>query len=1220
MRSARIAAIVLAVGVGCGDDGEAPPEPGLCAAKALAPWSRTELGVGGAVSINEIMYHPIGAAQLEWVELYNPLAIDVDLSAFRLDGAVGYAFPSGTLIGPRGFLVVGSSVDVPLAVGAFTGQLPDDGGTIELWNNAGRLLDAVSYADVEPWPVIPDGSGAALAKRAPETASEPAEAWTASARVSGTPGTANVAAAPGSLPPGLAFNEVAGAGPDFWLELTNLGAATIDVGGHVIASTTGAELVLAPRPLAPGELLTLTELALGFGAGVGDKLFLYAPDRGAVADGIQVVEVPRGRSAADQEWRYPDVSTPGAPNVFVVHDEIVINEIMYHAPPVTALDGSLVRSSLEWIELYNRSAEPVDVGGFQLVDAVAYELPAGLTMAAGGTLVITKNVAALAAAYPGLSATVVGNFAGSLADSGDRIELRDACGNIVDAVRYHDGGQWPAVADGGGSSLELRNPFADNAAAESWVASDEATAATWQTLTYDGVAAPSSVGPDGVWDELVVGLLDDGVVLVDDVSVVVDPASVATELVAGGSFEAGAAAVRLLGNHRHSEVIVDPTNPSNHVLRLVATGPTEHMHNHLETTLTAGHRITNGRTYRISLRARWQAGSNQLSTRLYFNRLARTTALAVPALHGTPGAPNRAAEANLGPTYRDLHHAPVVPQPGEPVVVSVVAADPDGVAGLTLWYAVDSGGPASEPMTDLGDGRFSAVVAGRPASSVVQFWVAGDDSGGAASTFPARGAASRALWQVDDGLAATNGLHNLRIVMAPAETAWLFDPRNLMSNDSVGATVIDDEREVYHDVGVRLKSSERGRPQVARVGFALRFQPAQPFRGIHRSVMIDRSQGIGFGQRELLFNQAMNHAGTVTSQYDDLIKVLAPRPEHTGPAHLQLARFGDLLLDFQFEDGGDGTLFEYELIYYPTTTDDGTATGQKLPQPDSVVGTPIRDLGDDREAYRLPFIAKNNRWRDDYRGLIRFAKVFGQSGAGFDAQVGDVVDVDEWLRAFAFATLSGAIDNYGSGSQHNADFYVRPADGRVLYFPHDLDFLGSSRGPVVASGDLAKLIARPERARAYYGHLYDIISTSYNGTYMADWCDRLGRLLPGQDFAGHLAFIIDRANWVMNTAPGAVVVAVPRVDFQITTNGGAALTVATPTVVLDGVGWIDVDQVMRAGVSAPIVLTWSSVAAWQATVPLSCGANTIQLDAIDRHRQAVGSDALAVIRSGAGCP
>lgn len=1187
----RAIAIGLVVLAACGDDGGTdPPDPGLCAQKHLAPWTRGERGVGGVVAFNEVMYHP-ATARPDWVELYNPLAIAVDLSGFRLDGAATHVFPEGTRIPPRGFTVV------ELA-------LPDGGGTLTLSNQSGRLLDALSYGDRDPWPVTAGGAGPSLAKRDPLIASEPFEHWAASATLGGTPGAANDLAGP----PRVAIAEVAGGGDDFWLELENRDGAATSLDAFTVLSSTARQATLPARPLGPGERTVVTAADLGFPVAAGDVLVLRDDAAARIEDGALVESVARVRDAGGA-WGYPDVATPGAPGGVTVDDAIVVSEVMYHAPPRPGATTP-AEDPLEWIELSNRGDVAIDLGGYQLVDAVAYELPAGTTLAPGAALVVANDLAAMTAAYPGVAA--LGNLAGRLADGGERIELRDACGNPVDVVRYADGGAWPAAADGGGASLELRDLHADNAAPGAWAASDEGARAAWQTVTYEGVAAASAVGPDGQWQELVIGLLDAGVVLIDDLHVTVDPATAPVELVTGGDFESGAAGFRLIGNHRGSAVVEDPTAPGNHVLRLVATGPTEHMHNHLETTLAGGHRITNGRTYRISLRARWVEGSNQLNTRLYFNRLARTTELVRPDRPGTPGAANSVATANLGPTFGAVGHVPVVPARDAPVTVTAEAADPDGIAAMTLHYAVDGGAPATVAMSETATGYAVQVPVQPPAGSVVQFWIVATDTQGATTTFPAGGAASRALWKVDDGLAATNGLHNLRIITTPADTAWLFTPANLMSNDLVGATVIDEEAHVYYDVGVRLKSSERGRPSTARVGFALRFDPERPFRGVYRSVLIDRSQGVGYGQRELFFFQAMNHAGSPWSQYDDLIQILAPLAAHTGPAHLQLARYGDLLLDFQFDDGGDGELYEYELIYYPTTTDDGTPTGNKLPQPDSVVGTAIRDLGDDEEAYRLTFMMKQNRWRDDYGPFIRFARAFGQTGAAFDAQVDSVVDVDLYLRAMAFATLSGAIDNYASGAQHNAEFFVRPSDGKVLYLPHDLDFLGSSRGPVVASPDLGKLIASPARARLYYGHLHDIITTSFNATYLGFWSTHFGALLPGQDFAAHLSYIADRANWVMNLAPNAITVAIPRVTFAVTT---APQTVATPTITLDGVGWVDVDRIVLAG--APLPLTWTSTTAWRATADLACGANPLAVTALDRHGATLGTATVTVTRT---CP
>ena len=61
------------------------------------------------------------------------------------------------------------------------------------------------------------------------------------------------------------------------------------------------------------------------------------------------------------------------------------------------------------------------------------------------------------------------------------------------------------------------------------------------------------------------------------------------------------------------------------------------------------------------------------------------------------------------------------------------------------------------------------------------------------------------------------------------------------------------------------------------------------------------------------------------------------------------------------------------------------------------------------------------------------------TGAAFTEHVSDFIDVDSWLRGFAFGVLNGMGDNFTQGDQHNAMFYVRPSDGRVVFFAKDLD-------------------------------------------------------------------------------------------------------------------------------------------------------------------------------------
>ncbi len=1017
----------------------------------------------------------------------------------------------------------------------------------------------------------------------------------------------------GAAPP-VVLNEVPAAGEvPAWVELLAVDPDVQDAGGLVLVSSAGGESVLPDGELEPGEIAVLDDLDLATEA--GDVLFLYAADRDALLDAVRVRSTPRARAEGGGPWRVPREPTPGEPNVIDRTEDVVIHEIQYHRAPLSQQDDPVTARPDEWIELHNRGGAEVDLGGWQLVDAVAFAFPPATVLAPGAYLVVASDAESLLAEHPDVS--VVGDFTGRLDNGGDRILLLDAAGNLADEVRYFDGGRWPGAADGGGSTLELRDPWADNAAAEAWAASDESHRSAWVWASYRGEAEPSAVGPDGVWEEFVLGLLDAGEVLIDDLSVVQDPDTYPVELLANGSFDAGSDHWRLLGNHRHGELVPDPDDPGNTVLRLVATGPTGHMHNHAETTLL---QPIEGREYEIAFRARWISGSNQLHTRLYFNRLPLTTRVEQPGLSGTPGEPNSTAVANLGPTFAGLVQDAAVPGPWEPVYVWIAVDDPDGVEAVTLWASVDGAAAEGTAMEEEGAGRWGGELEGRASGSVVQLWIEAEDGLGATSTFPAAGPDSRALIGFDGGEDEAGGLHDLRILMTQADSDWLHDDVNLMSNDLVGATVVYDRSEVFYDVGVRAKGSERGRPQQPRLGYRIGFHDEQPFRGSHTSVLVDRSEGVGFGQREVLLNLVMTRAGAVSAEYNDLIRLVAPRAEYTGAAELQLDRFSDLVLASQFADGDAGVRFEYELVYYPTTTDDGTAEGAKLPQPDSVVGTSLTDLGDDPEAYRWTFLIKNNLREDDYDGLIELCHVFGLPDEQFLEEAGDAIDVEQWLRAFALATLSGTTDQYGgAGSQHNAQFYLRPQDQRMLFFPHDLDYFGSSTMAVVGNGDLSRLIEDPGNHRSYYGHLLDIVERAYGTDYLAPWCDQLGALLPGQDFHSHCAFIDDRASWVLEESFDAVMARYPQLEFRITTGGGDDFSVGSPEVTLQGEAWIDVRGIALVGAADPLEVTWVDELTWEVTVPLDEGPNEIALVATDLHGEVVGTDSI-VVTSTAGAP
>lgn len=863
-----------------------------------------------------------------------------------------------------------------------------------------------------------------------------------------------------------------------------------------------------------------------------------------------------------------------------------------------------------WVELFNRSSNAVDLTGWRIDEGIDYRFPTNTMIAPGGYLVVAKDPAALLADFPGID--VLGPYNNALSRRGERIVLKDAADNAADWVHYFDDGRWPRAADGRGSSLELRDPHADNSAGEAWAASDETDRSSWRTYTYRGFGTSSAVGPDGQWREFVMGLLTAGEVLLDDITVTTN----GVQILQNGTFETGLNAWRIIGNH-HGEVIDDPDQPGNKVLRLVANSSTEHMNNHAETTLAGNFDIVIGREYVISFRAKWINGSRQLNTRLYFNRLVRTTLLDAPSIHGTPGAQNTAYAPNIGPTYSNLRHDPPVPAPFAPVTVSVEARDPDGVASVTLWSALNGSSWSSVPMMAVGEDIYSAELLGRAARAVTQFYVEAVDNLGATSTFPAAGRASRALYQVNDDLAATNGLHNMRLIALTQDSDELFRTINLMSNGRVGCTVIYDERDIFYDCGLRLKGSEHSRTTTPRLGFNVAFTSEQRFRGVHDTVAIDRSESTGFGQREMLIHQTMNHAGGLPTKYHDLIQIMAPRSEYTGSAELQLARFTDVFLDDHFDDGSDGTVFEYELIYQLNSTDTGTPEGYKIPAPDNVVGTPIRNLGDDKEAYRWTFLIKNNEEKDDYSGIIAFAKAMELANPAFTNQIVNHIDVDAWLRGTAVNALSGAGDSYGGdGSQHNVQFYVRPSDNKIIYLPHDVDAFFNASRPIVPNNDTTKMMSVPAWARAYYCHLLDIIATTYNANYMTRWANHFGRLLPAQNFAGHLSFLVQRANFVTSQVNAIV----PNVAFSITSNSGNNFSTTNNTIMLTGNAGLSVKSIEVNGVAYPI--NWLTVTSWSIPIALFGGANPITVQGVNSAgvRLTNAIDMITVTNNGSGAP
>lgn len=1014
--------------------------------------------------------------------------------------------------------------------------------------------------------------------------------------------------------PELQISEVSAAtDPSFQIELHNSGSEPIELGGFVIDfdGDNSLSYVFPASTLPSGGFLTLSAQEMGVSPQIEDRLFLFTPNRERFVDARRISDRLQGLSS-DGSWLYPAQATFGSVNQFEFNNDVVINELMYHARPQYASDDILYAASdEEWIELYNRGSQPVDLSGWRFSDAVDFEFEVGTQLAPGAFAIVTSDAAAMAQQHPEIADRILGQYSGSLSNEGERIALMDAADNPADIVRYFDGGYWPSAADGGGSSLELRDPDADNNHASSWAASRESDQSRWQTYSYRGVAERlSGANFPTTYREFSFGLLGAGEILIDDIRVIEDPDGAAANFIQNSQFDTSDETWRLVGNHNGS-VIRDPDDASNQVLHLVATGPEEHLQNHVETTLKYEDRyetIRFGTEYEIQFRAKWLSGSPQLNTRLFFNTLPRTTILDMPGTSGTPGRANSTQVDNLGPSIDQLRHTPTYPSSTESIVVRAQAHDPDNVVAAQLWYSVDDAPAESIPMTVDETGELVGVIPRQRAGVVVQFYVTATDGSGMSAQYPPQGPRSSALFRVDDPLESETGLQTLDVIVTQQTEAELGRSTNLMSNERLGSTVVVNGVP-YYDVGVRLKGSEHGRADRNRRGFGLRFRPEELFRGEHSSVGVDRSGGWRFGrtfgQDEILVHQFINRAGNVPGMYNDLAYISGPTLS-SSTAMLQLARFSNDYLDEQFQNGSDGTLFEYELIY--TMLTNGGVEGEKVAQEGpSVFGIPVgRDFGENAEFYRHYFLIKNNRDRDDYSGMIRLAQTLALPRSSFLAEVENVIDVDQWLRAFAALSLSGANDNYNVNSQHNALFYDRPEDGKMMLFPYDMDFAfhTSATAPMSSNSTLTQLLRVPQYEHHFLGHLHDIMETSFNADYLTSWADHYDQLLGGQGLPSIVSWVRSRERYLQRQLPESV-------EFNV---GPDAVEVNEPFAVIEGEGWINVRDILlgEGGDGVPLDVTWTTPTHWQASVPVEVGTNQVTLTAVDFRGNVLASDQLNV--------
>jgi len=124
-----------------------------------------------SVVINEIHYNPdVKTELIEFVELHNTAAEDIDLSGWCFRSGISYRFGAGATLPAGGYIIVAQNpahiqakwntarlaVSPHLMFGPFEGKLSNNGENIELCNAFGEQIDRVDYQLGFPWPTAGD--------------------------------------------------------------------------------------------------------------------------------------------------------------------------------------------------------------------------------------------------------------------------------------------------------------------------------------------------------------------------------------------------------------------------------------------------------------------------------------------------------------------------------------------------------------------------------------------------------------------------------------------------------------------------------------------------------------------------------------------------------------------------------------------------------------------------------------------------------------------------------------------------------------------------------------------------------------------------------------------------------------------------------------------------------------------------------------------------------
>ncbi|HEX5221861.1 MAG TPA: lamin tail domain-containing protein [Verrucomicrobiae bacterium] len=1203
------------------------------------------------VAITEIMYHPTNRADgrnLEFIELYNSNPWAEDLSGYRISGDADYTFPAGTSIPARSYRIVAarptdmatvhglSGVLGPLTnstSGNTTDVLDNGGGTLRLRDELDSVLLEVEYDDESPWPVSPDGAGPSLVLARPSYGEADPHAWSASDRVGGSPGAADVPT--GNPWRTVVINEVlAHTDPPLedYVELFNYSTNAVNLGNCILTDDPESNrfVIAAGTTIPPLGKVAFTQTQLGFALdAAGETIYLKAPDGSRVVDALRFDAQENGVAYG----RYPDGATtfrrlmqptPGNANARPLLSDVVINELQYH--PVTENDDE------EFVEIYNRGTNAVNLAGWGLRGGIDFTFAAGTTLPAGGYAVVVRSRTNFFQAHPAVNpALVLGEFSGGLGNGGDVVRLTKPDDLVslnqlgqpvtnkihiaVDEVTYGTGGRWGNWADGGGSSLERMDPRGFGNFAPNWANSDETAKSGWTTVEFTGLLDHGGMANA---DQLQILLLGAGECLVDDVAVIPQGGG---NIVVNGSFNGNANGWFLQGTHQDSAWQATG-GYSGGCLRVVASDRGDTGANRIRTVLTQT--LSPGTTATLRARVRWLKGHPELLLRLHGNYLEAAGPTLTTRALGSPGASNTRYVTNAGPAITSVSHWPVLPAAGAPVTVTAQIDDPDGLSAALLKYRLDPDTNfTSVALSYRGAGLYSATIPGQAAGAQVAFYLETSDGGAGIATtrFPANAPVQECLVRFGEP-AGLPMLGTYRLWVSDRNvTRW--STREKQSNHPLDATFVYGDVRVCYNAGTLYSGSPWHTPGYSGpMGSACDYElnlakddlvlGANDFvlgtignlnsegslQAEQASFWILRKLGAPYLYRRhvrVFFNgqQRGNVYEDAQQPNRQVISQFFPNDD-AGSFH----KIEDW---FEFDDSGDNKTGNTDATLENFTTTGGakkTARYRWTWRPRGV-----RESANDFTNLFTLVNAANAPQPEPYR-----------------SQVAALVEVEEWMRILAGERIVGNWDSYGYNRGKNMYAY-KPDNAPWQLLAWDIDFnFGTGDGPNsgLFGGNepvINQLRAFPEFQRAYWRAFEDAVNGPLEATTFAGHVDPIYNGLVtagvGPDAGTTQAlknYAAARRSYILGQLSG--------VAANFTVNGSTAFSTNRNFITITGTAPIGVATLTVNGVAAQP--TWTSVTGWTLRIALQPGLNNLTIAGWNNQGQAVAgaSVSLAVTFTG----